>query len=254
VIELANGLGLTVWALVAARLLGMFGAHALFARAVGLSWWGVAGGLVVALAGLVAVSPPVATAASGVPALSGPGWWAALLLEAGVGVALGTWVGLAAGAVEAAARLVAPGLTFAAPSSLADGPDAGLGTLLAAASIVGAFGLGLHHVLLVAVAETFVDWPLLDPLAWVESAEVGIGASLGRRMHAVTVLALGLSAPWWLTRVVVSVAGGLITGAVPAFEAARRGVEPTLVASLGLLALFASVSAFPWAWGQSLGL
>ena len=69
----------------------------------------------------------------------------------------------------------------------------------------------------------------------------------------IILLALALAAPWWLTRLVVTFGGCMLGSVAPQVDATQRAARPALVASLGLLALFASVGAYPHAWGAAIG-
>lgn len=245
------GLGLLAAALGATRLFGVLVVHPWFRRAAGWSWTFVAGALAVVLAGawvgsgVAPWSPDALSAWVGGGALG-----VAFALEFGLGALFGLVIALPGFAVDAAASL-------ARPTSVSgdDGVrvDDGLGTLVSAAALAGVMGLGLHQVWLAGLAEVFDGIALGDPAAWIERSADASGRDLALRAHGVVVLALALAAPWWLTRAVVSVAGALVASASPVFEAARRGAEPALVASLGLLSLFAALWAFPAAWGRGLG-
>lgn len=241
---------LVLWMAVAARCFGALGVQLLFVRVVGPWWIPVCGALSLLLGPLLygpvlAVDPGALDRAA---ALAGAGnstvWWVlmgSLGLEALLGAVIGAAVTLPAAGALGVSELFA---------GQRRGRAEALTPLVVAATLVTAFGLGLHHHALAALTALFVGFGCLDPGGWVSTA-LRV-QTLVEHLHAVLVLALALCSPVWLTRMVASLIAGAWASGSRVAQSSSRVISSGLAASLGLLALYAAIESYPHVWGRSL--
>ena len=221
--------------LVAARLAGMMFAAPVFGQAA----------VPVRLKILIAIALSLALAGrAGRPPLPAGEvqLLMALVLEFGIGAAVGYAASLVFAGVELSAAHVSAqmGLSLGDVfSGSGDEPAGPVGTLMRMLTIAIFLAIGGHRDLVSGVMDTFAAAPLasLTPTAGLVKAAAGL-------LAASFVLALKVAAPVLVAMLVATVALGLLQKTVPQCHILSTGLP--VRAMLGMLVLALSVAALAW--------
>ncbi len=225
---------LSAQALIAVRLFVVLRLQPQWGLLAGRGWWVISAALALLLAPAVAVAP--------LPASVSLGELAQLaILEAGVGLVLGTLVSLPGHALL--------GATTGAAGALRTAPRPFVAVAVALALVAG-LGLGLHRIALTALVDHAHAYPPGRLEAWTSTATELLPRAIGA-LDGALVLALSLATPVLLT-VVILRTGIALLGAGPPVAAPTTEVLSASVATLAaLVALAASWAAYPHAWARA---
>lgn len=227
-------MNLAVFAWASLRMFGLLRAQTLWREAVGPVWEGVAAGLAVCLAAVVAP-------AGGDVAVTMPTW----LLVAGCEFLLGSLLGVLL-SLPGQALLAAAGQSAA----LLNAARGGLSVMFALACLAGGMAADLHHPLLLGLQQQATQWPVGEPALWMPLpgalAERAIAAA-----HGYLALAFSLATPVLLSVAVIDLTLRLTVRGVAV--APGEVLRPWSATAAALVALGAAWAAYPEAWQRAWG-
>lgn len=219
-------------ALVVLRVWAILRMQVMWHRIAPITWPWLAPGIAVMLA-------PLVTARTAVPAVAigSPDFVAAAVLELGLGTVIGAVASLPGHALLGGATMQAGLLSSSSRPFVA---------LVSAIAAAAAFGVGVHHAAIEALAQGVSRWPLGSA---PPRGALGL-ATLLEALDALLVLALAFATPVALVIAVVDVVTASV-GRTPSSAMLARIVGSLGRTALALVALGASWDADPAAWARA---
>ncbi|MCA9692605.1 MAG: hypothetical protein KC636_23600, partial [Myxococcales bacterium] len=234
------GIDATLWSLAAVRLWALLRVQAGLAAAAGWVWEPCAAALAGLLACAVAWGPALPLSE-----LAATDWLALALAEFALGSLIGVVVSLPGQALVGAADVSAALLGQRGPG--------GTRRLIVAIAVATGLSLGLHRPLVAALLAIFTPWPLGQPMLWIADGGVEWTWAIGQAMHAFTILALALATPALLTAAISELTLAAVGAGARGPAAIVEVLRPWIRTAAVVIALVASVTAYPHLWGATLG-